>query len=305
LQASQDAIGNGGGNLFKFTRSLQQVQTFQGDNSGIPWFSIDNNVQRVGIGTINPQAGLQITSSSYMQEGAATNTAGIGMGVQNNGGLGLSPRISLDDGLGNANVYGNQWNIDNFDGAFRIFSATTGAFFIGSNGNIGIGNIGGFPPSVAHLLQLSTDDAAKPGTNTWTIASDARLKKDIAPFTDGLEVLLKINPVRYRYNGLANMPTDKENIGIIAQEIQKVAPYTVGTFKTRLHKDDTEETELLDFNSHALTFVTINAVKELNRQNQELKKKVDSQQAEIAAIKSEYESRLKALEEILEVKVQK
>jgi hypothetical protein len=132
-----------------------------------------------------------------------------------------------------------------------------------------------------------------------------RLKKDISPFTDGLDVIMKINPVRYRYNGLANMPVDKEGIGIIAQEIQKVAPYTVGTFKTKLNKDDASETELFDFNSHALTFVTINAIKELNEQNHELKKQVEEQQAEIASLKTEYDNRLKALEESLGIKAQK
>lgn len=271
--------------------------------AGFPRMRINNN-GNVGIGTTSAQASAQITGPNIMSE-TAVNTPGIGFGVQNNGGFGLCPRISLDNGAGVATTYGNQWNIDNFAGALRIFSAFSNAFFIGANGKIGIGNIGGFPPSVAYLLELQLDEAAKPGTNMWTIASDSRLKKDISPFTDGLEVMMKINPVRYRYNGLANMPTDKENIGIIAQEIKKAAPYTVGSFKTKLNKDDASETELLDFNSHALTFVTINAIKELNVQNQELKKKVDAQQAEISNLKSDYDSRLKALEEILETKARK
>lgn len=34
-------------------------------------------------------------------------------------------------------------------------------------------------------LQLATDSASKPGTNTWTILSDRRLKKNIRPLTAG------------------------------------------------------------------------------------------------------------------------
>ena len=133
------------------------------------------------------------------------------------------------------------------------------------SGNVGIGT-----STPNYQLQLSTDSAAKPLTNTWTIASDRRLKKDIAPFTDGLDVIEKINPIRYRYNGLAGMPRDMEGIGVIAQEIQKVAPYTVGTFKAKLDENAESESELYDFNSHALTFVLINAVKELDERTKGL-----------------------------------
>jgi hypothetical protein len=41
-------------------------------------------------------------------------------------------------------------------------------------------------------------------------------------------------------------------------------PYTVSTFKAKLHPDDAEETELYAFESSALAFVTINAIKELS-----------------------------------------
>jgi len=126
-----------------------------------------------------------------------------------------------------------------------------------SDGKFGLG----LTPS--YQLQLSSDSAAKPSTNTWTIASDARLKRDIMPFTDGLAVLRQVNPIRYTYNGLAGMP-ESEGIGVIGQEMEKVAPYTARRFKAKLKPDDAEETELVGFNSHALTFVLINAVKELD-----------------------------------------
>lgn len=177
------------------------------------------------------------------------------------------------------------------------------------NGNVGIGytlneyvNISsrvgiGTGGSASYLLRLSLDQAAKPSTNTWTISSDARLKKDISEFTDGLEVINGIRPVKYMYNGLAGTPTNKENIGIIAQEIKKVAPYTVGTFKAKLNESDAEETELLDFNSHALTFVLINAVQELDERTKDLKQ--DAPQSKLAYTTSEYEQKINDLEKQL------
>lgn len=61
----------------------------------------------------------------------------------------------------------------------------------------------------------------------------------------------------------------------VGPEIQKAAPYTVNTYKAKkLNENDTNETELLNFNSHALTFVLINSVKELAAENTALKELV-------------------------------
>jgi len=148
--------------------------------------------------------------------------------------------------------------VDSSSQKLHLLAGTGNAVITVTSSAVGIGTTG---PS--YQLQLSTDSAAKPSTNTWTIASDARLKRDVVPFTDGLAVLRQVNPIRYTYNGLAGMP-ESEGIGVIGQEIEKVAPYTARRFKARLKPDDAEETELVGFNSHALTFVLINAVKELD-----------------------------------------
>lgn len=64
---------------------------------------------------------------------------------------------------------------------------------------------------------------------SWDVASDARYKKDVHPFEDGLQLLKQINPVRFKYNEkLGIQGSDKvEGIGVLAQDIQKIAPYTV------------------------------------------------------------------------------
>ena len=55
----------------------------------------------------------------------------------------------------------------------------------------------------------------------------------------------------------------KEHISIVAQEAQEVFPECIGTFQGKLHGDDEQETELLNYNGHAITFALINAIKEL------------------------------------------
>lgn len=104
------------------------------------------------------------------------------------------------------------------------------------------------------VFQVSGNAGKNQGGNTWAIISDARLKQDIRPFKDGLDKLLQVRPVRFRYNGELNTNPQQEEIGVIGQEIQEVFPYMT----TEQGKDD-----VLLFNSHALTYVMVNAIQEL------------------------------------------
>jgi hypothetical protein len=138
---------------------------------------------------------------------------------------------------------------------------------VSSNGKVSIGT----NANSADLEVLG--NASKTGGGTWSVASDSRLKKDIKPFSDGLSVLNKINPVWFKYNGLASIPNDgKEYVGIIAQDMKKIAPYTIGTFK-----DATTNTEYLNYDANAVTYILINAVKEQQATIDLLKKQLDEQ----------------------------
>jgi hypothetical protein len=109
--------------------------------------------------------------------------------------------------------------------------------------------------------------AAKPGGGSWSATSDARLKHDVRPYNDGLLQLLRINPVYYRYNKESGYDTNKEHIGVVAQDLQKVAPYMVNTFN-RNNK------EYLSVDNTAMMYMLINAVKEQQEQIEALTKKL-------------------------------
>jgi hypothetical protein len=137
------------------------------------------------------------------------------------------------------------------------------------------------------------------GGNTWATPSDERLKKDIRPFTDGLDVILKIEPKRYYYNGLAKTNPHQEEFGIIAQDMQKIAPYTVSKHMLDMNKSGEEGApkmeEMLVFNSGALTYVTINAIKEqqamIERQSDtinQLKIELDQERTKIKALEQAF-----------------
>ncbi len=119
-------------------------------------------------------------------------------------------------------------------------------------------------------LQLAFNSAAKPTSNAWTVVSDERLKEDIHPFKDGLEVLEKINPMYWKYNGKAHTPAHEYGVGIIAQDMQKVAPYTVSTMeyvdpKVPFEQIRENTEQYLAYNSGPLEYVVVNSVKELSQ----------------------------------------
>jgi hypothetical protein len=71
--------------------------------------------------------------------------------------------------------------------------------------------------------------ADKPGGGSWGVFSDRRLKNLNGDYTSGLEQVLKIRPVRYRYkndNALGIKDRD-EHVGLVAQEVQQVIPEAV------------------------------------------------------------------------------
>ena len=78
-QAINDS-GSGGGNIFKMTRSGNQIQTFEGRKNANTWFIVNNNTQTVGIGTTNPQVKLDISGDIRVSSGS-TFVFGTGLGV--------------------------------------------------------------------------------------------------------------------------------------------------------------------------------------------------------------------------------
>lgn len=124
-------------------------------------------------------------------------------------------------------------------------------------------NIGGAPATAGALL-LVNGNAAKPGGGSFVATSDRRLKTDVTDFTDGLEQLKQLKPVNYRYNGKAGTNSRSPFVGLIAQEVLPVLPYMVGSFMGRLDEADQEDTQLLTLDTSALTFVIVNAIKELD-----------------------------------------
>jgi len=131
--------------------------------------------------------------------------------------------------------------------------------------------------------------AAKPGGGNWTVASDKRMKQEISDYQEGLAAVIRIKPVWFRYNGKAELPTDKKYVGVIAQDIQQVAPHMVGAF---VYQDSTgKQEQYLDYDPNALSYMLVNAVREVDAkytaQLQEKDAQLAGMQQQITALQKE------------------
>ncbi|MEZ4808044.1 MAG: tail fiber domain-containing protein [Flavobacteriales bacterium] len=122
---------------------------------------------------------------------------------------------------------------------------------ITAGGSVGIGTDG-------PTAKLSVNGTANNSTGSWGVFSDARIKTVRREFTDGLSVIDRMRPVVFTYNADAPFEAKGEQVGIIAQELEELAPYMVSTTE---HGDIHD---LREVNNQAYTFLLINAVQELS-----------------------------------------
>jgi hypothetical protein len=192
------------------------------------------NVAAIGIGTASPSCPLQIVSAA----GTATQFNLLQSGTAS-------------------------WDI-------QIPAATNALTFVAggteavritptSGGFVGIGLTPTFQ------LQLFYDSAAKPGSSTWSVASDMRLKENIEPVKDdSLAILRALDWIRFDYNGRGNTPHDLKAIGLSAQELQSHLPEAVRSYKAKIMEDDTGESELLAIDYHHILVHSARAIQQLD-----------------------------------------
>jgi hypothetical protein len=124
------------------------------------------------------------------------------------------------------------------------------------------------------------------GGTSWATSSDLRLKNLTGDYTKGLSEITALQPVRYIYkkDNPRQLNSDLEQVGFVAQEVQKVFPEAVSE----------AEDGYLDFNIHPINVAMVNAIKELKLQNGELEREI-----------SDLKSRLEKLEVFVKASAEK
>ena len=266
----------------------------------------DNNLRLNGsikVGThmigggISPTPGcIQYNTATDQFEGfiggGTNNWAPLGGGAITNpltvGTARCGTYAGADPSLNNAAVFSHMSRFSNNNGQdFALAQGPGGEVIINSGGGNPIFFANNANPimevSGGNLtifngdLNVNNGDVNVPGGVVNT--SDVRVKEDIRPFTEGLQQLAQIKTVKYRYNGKADTPAGKENIGIVAQEIEKIFPYMVKRKNKKLNPEDQTESEVLHFDTGPIMYVMINAIKELSEEVNKLKTQLASANA--------------------------
>jgi hypothetical protein len=172
--------------------------------------------------------------------------------------------------------------------------ANSTAFSVSGNGTTTVGPASSTPQ---YLLNVYGSAGKSVGGTSWSTISDARLKTVDGVFTRGLETILQLRPVQFRYKDIPEMGLSgaSAEIGFIAQEVQAVFPECVTQ----------REDGYLDFNIHPLNVAMVNAIQQLqaekddeiatlrnqlvsaNRELESLRRYLDSGQHATAALQDE------------------
>jgi hypothetical protein len=247
------------------------INTFVGKSTGGLQTTGGYNVYLGGQAGIYKPSGSYNTFLGYHSGARANGDANILIGFQAGSGF-----------IGGNNI------LIGYQAGNLLPDATTNKLMIENSGS-NIPLIGGdFSTNMVGINRIPLTHTLEVGGSVYASAfvtpSDARYKNEITPLENALASILKVQGVRYNFNSDLfpdlNFPQG-EQIGIIAQEVEKILPELVFTSPDGYKSVSYEK----------LTPVLVEAVKEQQ-------KIIEGQNAEIEALKE----RLQKIEDMLNKK---
>ncbi len=298
-----------GYNSLKNFEHLNLNQPFETYNISIGNYAAEN-LQTSSNYTFKGQKNIAIGENSLKNSSFGAFNTSIGYdamanssGSDNNVAIGLNALIKNQD-LPNAS-FGMNTSIGNYS----LFSAinverSVGVGMSSGNGysygsdNIFIGYHSGVTdPGISYYNSMAIgNDAVVNVSNkvvignssvtqiggyaTWSNYSDKRLKENIIYSSDlGLDFIKQLKTVRYNYKEDKNK---KIRDGLIAQDIQEILKKNGWKFSGLIEDNDTNHTLNLSYTEFVLPL--INSVQELSRENDKLKKEIQSIQNDLKAL---------------------
>ncbi|MEM1325797.1 MAG: tail fiber domain-containing protein [Bacteroidota bacterium] len=280
-----------------------------GPTGGENIMTIDGEDKRVGIGDSTPSAKLDVAgdirgNGTLQLDRTSSETKII---LDQDGSNEAMIEFEDQDPVGSSNHSDLKISNNTAVGSIEFLTGTalTKRMELSANGNIQtnlaagtfrIGNV-----SSTQKFQVGGDAGKNDGESEWDIISDKRLKKNIRNFDEGLEVLQRIRPVWFTYNGKLGTDAEAEKVGILAQDMQKIAPYMIGEFTPELEDGKKGET-YLNYNSSALKYIIVNSIQEQQNQIEELHQSNDELRMTNDALREQnkaLEARLARIEALL------
>lgn len=235
-----------------------------------------NSISAVGSISSTPQGTLYGTASGSITSAqlatSLTDETGTGSAV-----FGTSPTLttsaSINTGTSNINFGStSNYGYTSFNGSSSL-SGMVGVFG-GATGDLTTLYLqspsgGSFAFRVASLeamlvnssgdLTIAGNNATKASGTAWINPSDLRLKKNIGEYSKGLKEVLQIKPKTWYFNEASGFDKTKKHLSPIAQELQKIMPEMVSTYKGKLND---KETDLLQVDASDMTWLLVKAIQE-------------------------------------------
>ncbi len=308
-------VGGGLINSWEPTDPLLEIGNGDSDASRSNALTVLKN-GNVGIDTPNPSVKLQITGGSdaglnqtggYIVTGETTD---IHMVIDNNEIMvkqnSVGQTLYLNNGGGDVSVGGNT----DVNGVLRaqknVWPATGAGVEIAYNASLGIGYVQAYDRNTAIWKDLAlgalnvtpvSNNFTSLGTSTkkWTAVyatngtiqtSDRRMKKEINNIKYGLNTVMKLHPVSYKWK----KGNQDVNLGLIAQEVQKLIPEVIDV------GDD--ENKTLGMKYTELIPVLISAIQEQQKIINSQNNKINTLTTELTELKS-LDNRVKQLEALI------
>ncbi len=256
-------------------------------------------------GGTNSTEKMRLTNGGRLEVGSASTGAGVAITLRTATSVATFPTSTYGDYNGGVlqstypggltgqilNISATGSNAGNWPSNIAFWTRINGGtnaverMRISDDGFVGIGCT-----SPNYRLQVVGDIAASGGTlraasavisTSISACSDIRYKKDIAPIGNALNNVMKLQGVSYNWKTEEfpdNYFTTKHQLGIIAQELEKIYPELVET--------DAKGYKTVDYSKMAP--VLIEAIKEQQRQ-------LTAQQAQINSLKNDIDEIKKAI----------
>ncbi len=260
----------GADNTFIGKRAGRGIQSSGGTGEN----SAGNN--NVAIGSL---AGSTLRNGANRNTIIGTEAGQLTTTGEQNTFLGWEAGRSVTTGSGNVYIGAQSGSgvIADYTGAANnrfLLSNAAGSAGVLMSGHFDDKRIGINTINPTHTLTVNGDAFKSSGTGEWDIPSDYRIKDITGSFNDGLDVVLQLKPVKFRYNAASGHDNlAEEYVGFIAQDVENVAPYMVSVI------DDSEgPSGLIDkriLNTSALNQILVNALQEQQEQISSLEQRIE------------------------------
>ena len=217
---------------------------------------------KVGIGTASPSYSLHVNGPLGITSASAAVSL-VAYGAANQYAASLAGSATSGQSYGVLVSAGTNSSDTSF--YVRNYLGTVPIIFARGDGNVGIGTTS---PTYKITAVASGGTAYLADSGVWVNASDRRLKDHIEPIQYGLDTVKQLKPASYRIRA-----TGQQQIGFIAQDVERLIPEVVGQVATA----DMPDQRTLSYDQ--LVPVTVRAIQELEAENEQLRHRIDTLEA--------------------------